>query len=234
MLSIVIPTYNEIQNLQDFIELTIRTLDDQAHEIIIVDDNSPDGTGVVADRLKDRYSSIKVIQRAKKLGIASAIIEASRIARGSVIITLNGDFQHPPQYLKKIIRYIPEYDLVIASKYSKHSDIKDSRFLRYIASKIATYLVYFFIPKLSGIRDPLSGYFAFRKTVIKNVSMNHYSSKCLMHILVKGAYKNVIEIPYSFQRRRHGTSKFSLFDCFTFLKDLSILSQNPFQHSGKN
>lgn len=226
MLSIVIPTYNEIQNLQDFIELTIRTLDDQAHEIIIVDDNSPDGTGVVADRLKDRYGSIKVIHRAKKLGIASAIIEASKIALGSIIVTLNADFQHPPRYLKKIIRYIPEYDVVIASKYSEHSDIKDWRYLRYIASKIATYLVYFFIPKLSGIRDPLSGYFAFRRPVIEKVSVNTYSSKCLMHILVKGTYKNVIEIPYSFQRRRYGTSKFSFIDCITFFKDLFVLSGN--------
>src|SRR3989338_8361799 len=117
MLSIIIPTYNEAENLEEFIRILEGSLVALEYEIIIVDDNSPDGTGTLAELLNKRYNNISVIHRPKKIGFASAIIEGARVSRGDVIITLDADFQHPIEYLPIMVEKINKFDIVIGSRY---------------------------------------------------------------------------------------------------------------------
>lgn len=234
MLSIIIPTYNEIQNLKEFMELTINILNGSEYELIIVDDNSPDGTGILADNLQKKYSNIKVLHRKKKFGIASAIIDGANIACGDIIATINADFQHPAKYLTIMLKYMNKFDVVIASRYVKNSNIQSLGALRYILSRAAIYITYLFAPKISRIKDPLSGLFAFKREVIKNIQINTNSSKCLIHILGKGSYNSFIELPYSFNKRKEGISKLSFKDCLAYFRDLTTirpkLSKATFQY----
>lgn len=224
MLSVVIPTYNEIRTLRPLVEATKEALAGMRHEVIIVDDRSPDGTGTLAESLKKRYRNVRVIHRSGKLGLASAILEGAALASGDLVATLNADFQHPPRLLHDFVHLAGAFDIMIASRYVPQSNMKYRNILRHVVSKVAIRLMHLCLPKVSGVKDPLSGFFAFRKSVIRTVSVNRHSSKCLMHILVNGSYKNLIEIPYTFEKRRYGRSKVSLKDCLIFLKDVTILS----------
>lgn len=226
MLSIIIPTYNEAKNLKEFVEVLRQTLSRFEYEIIIVDDSSPDGTGKLADSLKQSYANIRVLHRFKKMGSGSAIIDGTRIAIGDIIATLNSDFQYPAEYLLTMIKQINEFDIVIGSRYVTGGGTQEWSWWRAIISRTATFLAHILIPKSRQIKDPLSSFFVLKRTVINNAVIKPVGFKCLLEVLVKGSYDRVIEIPYIFQKRKAGKSKTSFMDCFIYLYHLFRLMRN--------
>ncbi|MEM2741513.1 MAG: glycosyltransferase, partial [Nitrososphaeria archaeon] len=119
-LSIIIPTYNERENIGRLIEMIIESLNGIDFEIIVVDDNSPDGTGEFVEQLSNELANLKVIHRPGKLGLSSAILDGASIAQGYAIGVIDADLQHPPQILKEMFSKILEgYDVVVASRYIK-------------------------------------------------------------------------------------------------------------------
>lgn len=212
-ISIIIPTYNESENIIKILhsigEILPKNIPTQA---IVVDDNSPDGTGkLVDDYLKNVKKiadyTIEIIHRKAKDGLGSAILKGIQQAKGDTIVVMDSDFSHPPQIIPKLIESIKkyQYDIAVASRYINGGKIQGWSFKRKFMSKFATLIA----KKGLGIdtKDPMSGFFAFKRNIIKGLNIDAIGYKILLEILVKTRDANIKEIPYTFQDRELGDSK---------------------------
>jgi len=204
MLSIIIPTYNEAENLPELIFLLGNNLFNLDYEIIVVDDNSPDKTGKIAESLSDKYP-VKVIHRNKKLGLATAVVEGFKAAEGNLLCVMDADLSHPPEKIAEMIKCLEKNgaDLVIASRLVEDGKIEKWPLHRQFISFCGRCLVW----PLTNVKDPLSGFFIINKNVIRNLDFSPLGYKILLEILVKGTYKKVIEYPFIFKNRAHGKTK---------------------------
>jgi dolichol-phosphate mannosyltransferase len=202
-ISVIVPTYNEAENIKKLIPKIDSVLKCYDYEIVVVDDNSPDGTAKVAEKLAEQYP-VRVLKRNNKLGLASAILYGFMNANGDVLGVIDADLQHPPELLNEMAKKIKDgYDIVIASRYVKCGGIEGWSFHRLLISKVAILLA----KPLTSVKDPMSGCFLLRRKVIEGVNFNPTGYKLLLEILVKGNYKRVAEVPYVFRNRAYGQSK---------------------------
>ena len=219
----IIPTYNERENIEKVIKKVHEVLG-KNYEIIVVDDNSPDGTAQVAKKLSDKYP-VRVILREKKIGLASAIFTGFTSAHGEIMGVIDADLQHPPELMKSLVDKVRSgYDIAIASRYVKGGGVKDWTFFRKIVSRGAILLA----RPLTSVKDPMSGYFFLRKKVIENIRFRPKGYKLLLEILVKGNYSKVIEVPYVFTKRMAGESKLKATEYWEYLKLLAHLYRVKF------
>jgi len=216
--SIVIPTYNESSNIEKVIG-KISSVLSNGYEIIVVDDNSPDGTAEIAKSLSNKYP-VNVVVRNKKSGLASAILTGFKYAKGEILGVIDADLQHPPELMLRLIEKIEDgYDIAIASRYVDGGGVEGWTFFRRIVSKGAIALA----KPLTKVRDPMSGYFFLRKGIIHNISFTSKGFKLLLEILVKGNYRNIAEVPYVFTKRMTGNSKLGIGEYWQYLKLLGHL-----------
>ncbi|NPA62370.1 MAG: glycosyltransferase family 2 protein [Methanococci archaeon] len=207
--SIVIPTYNERENIGKLISTLKSILENLNYEIIVVDDNSPDKTYEVVENLAKKDKNIKLIRRIGKKGLASAVVDGFKKAEGNILVVMDADFQHPPELIPKMVEEIKNgYDIVIGSRYVKGGKIEDWSFLRKIISLGAIFLARILFPKIK-VKDCVSGFFALKREVIEEKELNPLGFKILLEILVKGNYKTVKEIPFTFKGRIKGKSNLS-------------------------
>jgi|YelNatPaOPRAMG01_1025707.scaffolds.fasta_scaffold37999_4 dolichol-phosphate mannosyltransferase len=226
-LSLIVPTYMEADNIQEFIVRVNDALKGIPFEIIIVDDNSPDGTAKLAKELNSEYGNIRVLERPGKLGLGSAVFDGFKMARADVLAVLDADLQHPPELLPKMYAKILEgYSFVIASRYVDGGGVEGWGFVRRIVSLGATKLAHLLIPKARAVKDPMSGFFMVRKECINGFKPSSNGFKILLEILVKGKYGSVIEVPYTFQPRLNGESKLSIRENLRYLLLLAKLRLN--------
>lgn len=220
-LSIVLPTYNESQNIAKMLDSIAETLPaDSAAEIIVVDDNSPDGTGDIASqhaRNIGRKLKVQVIRRPGKQGLSSAILAGVQSAAGDIVVVMDGDFSHPPQTILRMVDELrdPECDIVVASRYVKGGSVAGWPFKRRLMSRGATKIAQ--VGLGIEVKDPMSGFFAFRRHIIEGVKFDAIGYKMLLEILVKAKGARVKEVPYAFANRAAGASKLDssvMFDYF--------------------
>jgi dolichol-phosphate mannosyltransferase len=222
-LSIIVPTYNESQNIVRMLDSIAETLSPyKGSEIIVVDDNSPDGTAEMAKSHAKIISTkkkirIEIISRNGKFGLSSAIIKGVQYASGDFLVIMDGDFSHPPQVIPSIIQALQDsnYDIVIASRYVKGGSIIGWPFKRRLMSKGATKIAQYGLG--IDVKDPVSGFFAFRRDIISGLKFDAIGYKMLLEILVKTKGARVKEIPYTFTNRRIGTSKLDASVMFDYL-----------------
>jgi len=217
-LSVILPTYNERENLPELIA-QIRRLPIEV-ECIIVDDSSPDGTGELADRLASTDPLIKVIHRPRKAGLASAVYAGLSEASAPYVAVMDADLQHPPHLLTQMLRALEEgYDVVVASRYVRGGGVASWSLLRHIISRVATLLAHLAIPRSRVVKDPMSGYFALKREILESVKIDSsIGYKLLLTILVKGRYSKIKEVPMVFRRRFRGESKLSEKEILAYLK----------------
>lgn len=207
MLSLVLPTFNECENIPQVIPRLEEALGGATFEIIVVDDNSPDGTAQIARALNRRYGNIKVCQRSGKLGLSSAVLYGFNNANGNIFAVMDADMQHPLEILREMYQKIARgFDLVVASRYVKGGGVRNWKVTRVIFSKIATLMAHMLLPKSRRVKDVMSGCFMVRKGNLENSSLNPVGFKILLEILCKCAFKNIVEVPYVFTNRRNGKS----------------------------
>lgn len=220
-LSLVIPTYNEKDNISFLIKKIFEEFSKNKinGEIIVVDDNSLDGTGEIVENLKKKQKNIQIIHRKGKLGLSSAVIEGWNIAKGSVLGVMDADLSHSPDYLWPMFKIIKnkEADFVIGSRYIKGGKIEGWNLKRKILSRSATLLAGFF----TEVKDPMTGFFMIKKECIKNVDLNPKGFKILLELLIKSKYETVIEIPITFKNRTKGKSKAGTKEVFYLIQNLS-------------
>ena len=209
------PTYNESQNIHKMLSEVSRNLPTSIEsEIVVVDDNSPDGTAHIVEEFSKNSKkiglSVKVIRRSGKQGLSSAILTGIQSARGETIVVMDSDFSHPPATIQKMIDELQNHqcDIVVASRYVKGGSVKGWPLKRRLISKSATKIAQHGLG--IKIKDPMSGFFAFKRYIIKNIKFDAIGYKMLLELLVKTKGTIVKEIPYSFTNRKLGSSKMDL------------------------
>jgi dolichol-phosphate mannosyltransferase len=202
-ISLITPTYNERKNLAALVERIFDACAGLDLELIVVDDNSPDGTGQLADELAADYP-ISVIHRQER-GLSGAVVAGFGAAQGEVIGVIDADLSHPPEKIPELIAPLldGQADLVVASRLIKGGGVERWPWPRKLLSRLATLLAWPLVP----VRDPMSGFFFLRREVLDGVPIVPRGYKIGLEILVKGRYTRVVELPYLFLGRFVGASK---------------------------
>ncbi len=220
---IILPTLNERENLPVLIK-QIKSLHPEAH-IIVVDDNSPDGTGEVAEKLARRHKGIQVIHRKERCGIGAAIVDGFRLAlQGNYdpIITMDADLSHDPVYLQHFLKCSRRYDLVIGSRYISGVRVDGWRFRKLLISKLANMFVSYVMVK--PIWDFTSGFRSYSADFLREVDLDKippqgYLFQIHMVHLAYSLHRRVKEIPILYKDTEYGTSKINPADRrITFFK----------------
>ncbi|ASJ06448.1 glycosyltransferase [Thermococcus pacificus] len=216
--SVIIPTYNERENLEELFERINSALRDYDYEIIVVDDDSPDRTWEFAQKLSERYP-LKVIRRTDEKGLSSAVIRGFKEAEGDVFVVMDADLQHPPEKIPELVEAIESgADIAIASRYVPGGAVKNWYWYRKLISKGAIMIGRLALPKIRDVKDPVSGFFALKREVVEGTELNPIGFKILMEILIKGRYNKVVEVPFTFGLRKAGESKLSGKTMVSYLK----------------
>lgn len=223
--SLIVPAYNEAENLPPLLaEIFEHLPPDIRIEIIIVDDNSPDGTGAVAEKLSGTYP-VAVIHRPGKLGLGSAVREGFRSARGEALGVMDADLSHDPAILPRLFSALSASDIAVGSRFLSESQVDDWPFRRKLISRIGGWLARRIAKR--PVADPLSGYFFLRRSVVEGVPLSADGYKILFEILCKGAYTSVEEVPFHFRKREHSASKLNFKEHWLFFKQLLAYARTP-------
>ncbi|MEK6964508.1 MAG: polyprenol monophosphomannose synthase [Nanoarchaeota archaeon] len=214
LVSLIIPTYNESANVHTLIPEVERHLKGIAHELIIVDDNSPDGTWKIAKTFKN----VRVIRRIGERGLATAVMRGFKEAKADVIGVMDADLSHPPSKLPELLQPLlrKTHEVVIGSRLIKGGAVEEWPFIRKMTSWGGRLLA----RPLTPVKDIMSGFFFFRKSVIQGVELKPVGYKILLEILVKGHYQHAIEIPFVFRNREVGHSKLNANEYWNYVKHL--------------
>lgn len=223
MVSIVIPTYNERDNITPLVERLSRTFADHEFEILLVDDNSKDGTVDVAAKLAEKYP-VKVLLRTKERGLATAVLHGFNYARGDIIGVMDADLQHPPEVNAALLKAIENgADMAIGSRYVPGGGCPNWGLARRIISKGALSIAHVFLPMTRKVKDPMSGFFMFKPESLGNFEFKPIGYKILLEMLVMGNFKNVVEVPFIFEDRSTGASKMKARQQIDYLKHIFSL-----------
>jgi dolichol-phosphate mannosyltransferase len=231
--TIVIPTYNEaggIEKLLRTLEETFRThgLDG---EIIVVDDNSPDGTGAIVDRLSQELP-VRCLHRPGKMGLSSGVIDGWKMARPESVAlgAMDADFSHDVRALPKMVEAVESgrYGLAVGSRYVPGGGIANWPKRRIVTSRVACWLA----RPLTGVKDVTSGYFLVRRNALDGVTLDPIGFKIGLEVIVKGKYDKAVEVPYTFTDRIVGESKLNQSEIFNYLKQLRKLYLGRLLHAG--
>lgn len=211
MLSLILPTFNEAENLPELIAAVTRAVT-VPHEIIVVDDNSLDHTWEVAEHLRMHYPSLQLIQRIGKRGLSSAVVDGFAVATGDVLMVMDSDLQHDPHLIMQLYNVIiAGSDIAVASRYIEGGGVGEWVTGRRILSKAGTWLASALPPVHSS--DPMSGFFAIRRSAYEPIAprLRPTGFKILLEILATlPATSSLTEVPLQFSPRRHGSSKLNL------------------------
>jgi dolichol-phosphate mannosyltransferase len=219
--TIVIPTYNERDRLGILLERVFDACDRDglALEVIIVDDNSADGTGALADDWA-RRRRVRVIHRAGKLGLGTAVLEGFAAARTEVVGVMDGDLSHPPQLLPKLFRTIEDgFDLVVASRYVRGGGTSNFPIGRWLLSRAGCWLA----RPLTPVHDAMSGYFLIRRSRLEEFRTSVKGFKIGLELFVRSQPRRLAEVGYVFVGRSAGESKMSVAEATGFLRQLASL-----------
>jgi dolichol-phosphate mannosyltransferase len=211
-LSLVLPTYNEVKNVEEMCRRLSALLDatlGDAYEIIVVDDDSPDGTWETAQRLTLVYPRLRVVRRVGERGLSSAVIRGWQVAKGEVLAVIDADLQHPPEVVLKLWNEVEQgADLAVASRHVEGGGVSDWGMVRRILSRGAQAIGLLILPSVVGrVSDPMSGYFMVRRIALQGVTLQPVGYKILIEILGRGNIRWIAEAPYVFRERTEGESK---------------------------
>lgn len=231
LLSLVIPTYNERQNIVTLIQRVTPALEKALDhfEIIVVDDDSPDRTWQAVEELAKDNRRLRVIRRRGEKGLATAVVTGWKAAKGKLLGVMDGDLQHPPEVLPVLLRSIldSQADMVIASRNVEGGAVSEWRPIRRLIAWGARSMAILILPGIvKSVRDPMSGYFLMKHTVIESTVLRPVGYKILLEVLARGKYQTVLEVPYVFEERKRGRSKLGPKQSIDFLIHLWRLSRD--------
>jgi len=209
---LVLPTYNEAGNIEPFVEAVLAKLPDSAR-VLVVDDNSPDGTGEIADGLAARYVQVAVLHRPRKEGLGPAYIAGFKhaLAGGAgLVLEMDSDFSHDPAYLPRLLEASEKVDLTIGSRYVPGGGVGDWSALRRAISRGGS--AYARLVLGLGVRDLTGGFKCFRREVLEAIDLDSIRSRGyafqveMTYRAIQGGFE-VVEVPIVFRERRAGKSK---------------------------
>jgi dolichol-phosphate mannosyltransferase len=209
---LVLPTYNEAENVEAFVEAARAKLPASA-QVLIVDDGSPDGTGEIAARLAERYGNVTVLHRERKEGLGPAYIAGFRhaLAAGAgLVLEMDSDFSHDPAYLPRLLEAAGRADVVLGSRYVPGGGVSDWGPLRRAISRGGS--AYARLVLGVDVRDLTGGFKCFRREVLEAIDLDSiqargYAFQVEMTYQAIRAGFEVVEVPIVFRDRRAGDSK---------------------------
>jgi dolichol-phosphate mannosyltransferase len=224
-LSLVIPTYNEAGNVRTLIERLDELLGAELGdglELIVVDDDSPDGTWREALAAAKTHPCVRVVRRENERGLSTAIIRGWQVARGDVLAVMDADLQHPPETNLALFAEIEGgADLAVASRHVEGGGVSDWSLARRALSRGAQLLGVAILPEvLSRVTDPMSGYFMVRRSALADVALSPLGYKILVEVLARGKMGSIREVGYVFRERREGKSNVTARLYFEYLVHL--------------
>lgn len=209
-LTVIIPTYKEESNIDAVIREVDAVFTQNAinGEILVVDDSSPDCTAEIVLDLRKVKPNLNIIIRKEDPGLSQSVVEGFRRAQSGIFLVMDADLSHPPDLIPKMLGEIRAgNDLVIGSRYMEGGHIGEWPLKRKIISKGATFLGRLLFPE---VHDPVSGFFAVRKSVVEMAELRPSGYKILLEVLGKGYWQKEKEIPFEFVDRVTGSSKLKI------------------------
>lgn len=209
-LSVIVPTFNEAENISPLLDLLQRTLGGTSYEVIFVDDNSPDGTATLVKSIARVAPRVRCIHRIKRRGLASAVAEGIMSSAAPYVAVMDADLQHDETLLPKMLQIICEdqAEVVVASRYMAGGSLGNWTAGRAWMSRFATKLADLVLDR--ELSDPMSGFFMTKREFFDEASpkLSSEGYKILLDFLASSPRKlRCVELPYSFRNRLHGKSK---------------------------
>jgi len=228
--AIVIPTLNEAENIPRLITRLRNALETITlnYELIVVDDDSQDGTAEMVRELSAQDPRVRLLVRKGQRGLSGAVIHGWKHTDATLLGVIDADLQHPPEILPQLLEAIQwGKDIAIASRYTSnnHDSVADWSPVRHFISRCTTALTTPLQRKGLRVKDPMSGYFLVRRECIEGLDLQPQGFKILLEILVKGRMRNAAEIPYRFGLRQAGSSKADFKVALDYLSLLGKLSR---------
>ena len=222
-LSIVIPTYNEGENIVPLVERIHNALSAYDYEILLVDDDSKDGTADTIEKLSESYP-VKVAVRKNERGLASAVVHGILNTTGQKVLVMDADLQHPPEVLPSLIKAAEDgADIVVGSRYVEGGGCQEWGLFRKLVSRVSTIIAHVFLPPTRPVKDPMSGFFMFDRKVVENAKLQPRGYKILLEILMEGTFSKAVEIPFTFVTRDEGESKLDTKQQMEYLRHIYSL-----------
>lgn len=222
--SIIIPTYNEKDNIKKLVDEIEKYVTGIDYEIIFVDDSN-DGTDKVISKIAKDNEHIVLKHRTKKKGLSSAVIDGINMAKSDIISVMDADLQHPPYLLKEMYNEVKNGAcFCIPSRFIPGGSDGGLNLYRKFVSFVARSLGRLSIFHLRKVTDITSGLFCFRKSNLdKSKKLNPIGWKIMLEVLAKSKFKTIVEIPYRFNERYSGKTKMNKKVVFEYLEQLKIL-----------
>ena len=209
LISVLIPTYMERENIAFLFKSISKGLSGENYEIVVIDDNSPDGTADEVRRLSPNYGNIKLLVRPEKLGLGSAYKNGSRISSGDFIVSMDADLSHTPEDIPRLLKGLNSADIAIGSRYIKGGKIIGWSLHRRLISYVANLLARLFLEL--KVKDLTSGFRVYRKKAFEEIgkisNLNDYDFQIEALYIAKKLGFKVKEIPITFTDRKWGESK---------------------------
>lgn len=202
--SVILPTYNERAALELLYPTLVTVVERIGGEVVIVDDGSPDGTAAFAQTL-DGPVRCSVLERPGVRGLASAVVAGARRAKGEVVVVMDADGSHPPALIPELVSAVTAggAEMALGSRWVGGGDAPGLTSRRRAESTIARCLA----RPLTNVHDPMTGFFAVRRTILNRAPLAAIGYKIALEILVKCQPRPCVEIPFVFQPRLAGESK---------------------------
>jgi dolichol-phosphate mannosyltransferase len=224
--SIIIPTYNEAENILSLLEEIKQTLSSRYdYEIVIADDDSTDGTWRLVESAAKNDQTLKLLRRKGKRGLGPSIVDGFRRAKGDILLVMDGDGQHDAKCLPKLIDSAMENDMVVGTRFADGGLIEGKwPFYRLAASRLAARAAFFMLRV--NVSDPMSGFFAVRKNAFDDIAnlLNPEGFKIMLEILFllrkKCPDRKISERGIRFKKRRAGHSKLGIGVILSYFKML--------------
>ncbi len=219
--ALVIPTLCEGTNLRPLLDRIRSAMEGTGirYEILVVDDDSRDGTEELVSKIAAEDSRVMLLVRRGERGLSGAILHGWEHTDAEILVVMDADLQHPPELLPKLLAEVVNgCDIAIGSRYAEGGSLGDWNPLRRLISMAAIGLTWPLQRAGMRARDPMSGFFVVRRSCLENVVFQPTGFKLLLEILVRGHIRSVREVPFSFGRRRAGASKASLKVAWEYLR----------------
>ena len=224
-ISVVVPTYNESENVGNLVNQIDYALRGIEYEVIFVDDSTDDTVDAIKAVMKEN-ANVRMEHRETEKGLATAVLKGFSLANGDYIAVMDADLQHPPKILRSMYAVMETgVDFCVPSRFIPGGSDGGLGPYRKLVSGVARYIGKIMLPSLRKITDPTSGLFMFRRAVIEGADLCPIGWKIMVEVLAMGTYKSVVEIPYKFQARPAGESKLSSKVTIEYLKQVAELTK---------
>ncbi len=216
-LSIITATLNERGNVSQFVDRVKKAVGKGPHEIIVVDDNSSDGTIELLEKISLSNPNVRIIVNSQREGLLKSNLRGLKESRGGIKIVMDADLQHPPEMIGNIVSSLERgQDFAVMSRFVHGSQIYNRNPYREYATSLAISLCHRIVPQTRKFKDPISGFFAINANIkvpyekLYDLFGNQRGYKILVPIIANNVKKKIVELPYYFGNRCWGVSKIGM------------------------